>query len=77
MFDLERKNYLESNVDSKLTKLSVVSNELDINNCLFSPELLAYLLRSNKDVSTYHLHYRKSLYNHSTLHYSKGNLDKS
>ena len=60
MFDLERKNYLESNVDSKLTKLSVVSNELDVNNCLFSPELLAYLLRSNKDVSTYHLHSSKS-----------------
>lgn len=57
MFDLERKNYLESNVDSKL---SVVSNSLDVNNCLFTPELLAALLRSNKDQSTYSIHSSKS-----------------
>jgi hypothetical protein len=57
MFNLENKNYLESNVD---TKLSVVSNSLAINDCLFTPELLARLLRANKDVSTYHLHSSKS-----------------
>lgn len=57
MFDLERKNYLESNVD---TKLSVVSNSLDVNNCLFTPLLLTYLLRSYKNVSTYDIHSNKS-----------------
>lgn len=57
MFDLERKNYLESNVN---TKLSVVSNSLDVNNCLFTPLLLTYLLRSYKNVSTYDIHSNKS-----------------
>lgn len=57
MFDLKRKIYLESNVD---TKLSVVSNSLDVNNCLFTPVLLAYLFRSYKDMSTYNLHSSKS-----------------
>jgi hypothetical protein len=52
MFDLEKKSHF--------TKLSGVINQLDINNCLFTPELLARLLRANKDVSTYHLHSSKS-----------------
>jgi hypothetical protein len=49
MLDLKIKNHLESTVDSKLS----ISNSLDNDNCLFTPELLAILLRSNKNVSTY------------------------
>ena len=50
MFDLKIKNPLESesNFDSNYTKLSL-SNSLDLNNCLLTPELLAYLLGYNKD----------------------------
>lgn len=58
MFNLEKKNHLESNMDS--TKLSVISNSLDVNNCLFTPELLACLLRSYKDESTYSIHSKRS-----------------
>ena len=42
------KNHLELTSDYNYTKLSL-SNSLDINNCLFTPELLAYLLGYNKD----------------------------
>ena len=52
MLDLEIKTHLESKSDSNHTKLNVVSNELDVNNCLFTPELLTILLRSNLDKST-------------------------
>ena len=52
---LEIKNHLESKLDS-----TIASNSLDIRNCLFTPELLTYLLRSYKDVSTYHIHSSKS-----------------
>lgn len=38
------------------TKEIVKSNSLDVNNCLFTPELLAVLLRSNKNESTYFKH---------------------
>lgn len=55
MFDL-KNFYSKSNID---TELSVI-NSLDVNNCLFTPELLAYLLRSYKDMSTYHIHSSKS-----------------
>jgi hypothetical protein len=50
MLDLKIKNPLESGseFDSNFTKLSL-SNELDVNNCLFTPELLTYLLGYNKD----------------------------
>jgi len=48
MLDLNIKNPLESTVDSNYTKLNI-SNSLDVNNCLFTPELLSYLLGSNKD----------------------------
>ena|ERR1700761_2011344 len=50
MLDLNIKNSLESGskFDSNYTKLSLV-NSLDLDNCLFSPELLNYLLGQNKD----------------------------
>jgi len=56
MLDLEKKNSLEeeSNIDTKVTKSDIVSNSLDINNCLFTPELLTLLLKSN--CSTYFKH---------------------
>ena len=52
----EIKNYSKSEINSELKKSNVVSNELDINNCLFTQELLTYLLRSNKDITTYFKH---------------------
>jgi hypothetical protein len=57
MLDLKTKNPLESEAasDSNYTKLSL-SNSLDVNNCLFTPELLTYLLKSNKNESTYFKH---------------------
>ena len=55
MLDLKTKNPLGSELDSKYKKLSL-SNSLDVDNCLFTPELLAVLLRSNKDQSTYFKH---------------------
>jgi len=55
MLDLKIKNHLESDVDFNYTKLNL-SNSLDNNNCLFTPELLAVLLRSNKNKSTYFKH---------------------
>ena len=51
MLNLERKNSLES-LDSKLSPY----NSLDVDNCLFTPELLATILRSNKSKSTYSKH---------------------
>jgi hypothetical protein len=45
MLDLKIKNPLESNFDS--TKLNIL-NSLDANNCLFTPELLTYLLKLNQ-----------------------------
>jgi len=50
MFNLKIKNPLElgSKFDSNYTKLSL-SNSLDLNNCLFTPELSAYILGHNKD----------------------------
>lgn len=52
MLDLKIKNPLElesgSKFDSSYTKLSL-SNSLDVDNCLFTPELLTYLLKYNKD----------------------------
>jgi hypothetical protein len=54
MLNLEIKNHLELNIDSKYTKEAVVSNSLDVNNCLFTPELLTILLRSNR--------YNKNIY---------------
>jgi hypothetical protein len=42
MLDLKR-NYSVSNVD--FTKETVALNQLDVNNCLFTPELLATLLK--------------------------------
>jgi hypothetical protein len=55
MLDLKTKNHLELTSDSKYTKLNL-SNSLDVDNCLFTPELLAVLLRSNKNESTYFKH---------------------
>ena len=59
MLNLRKKNLLElesgSKLDSNYTKLSL-SNSLDVNNCLFTPELLAVLFRSNKNESTYFKH---------------------
>jgi hypothetical protein len=55
MKDSKIKNPLELTSNSNYTKPSLL-NSLDINNCLFTPELLAYLLRSNKDQSTYFKH---------------------
>jgi len=50
MLDLKIKNLLESGskFDSNYTKLNIV-NSLDLDNCLFSPELLSYLLGQNKN----------------------------
>ena len=43
--------------DSKIKNhLDNLSNSLDVDNCLFTSELLAYLLRSNKNKSTYFKH---------------------
>lgn len=53
MFNLEIKNHLELNLNSKYTKETALSNSLDANNCLLTPELLTLLLKSNKDKSTY------------------------
>jgi hypothetical protein len=57
MLEFRTKNHLESGskFDSNYTKLSL-SNSLDVNNCLFTPELLTYLLKSNKNESTYFKH---------------------
>lgn len=57
MLDLKSKNPLELKLasDSNYTKLSI-SNSLDVDNCLFTPELLAVLLRSSKNESTYFKH---------------------
>lgn len=54
MIDLQNKNYFKSNLD--FTKITVALNQLDVNNCLFTSELLAILLRSYKNKSTYNLH---------------------
>ena len=51
------KNLLKFNNNNyNDTKKIVESNSLDVNNCLFTPELLALLLRSYKDESTYFKH---------------------
>jgi hypothetical protein len=42
------------------TKTTRALNQLDINNCLFTSELLATLLRSYKNKSTYNSHSSKS-----------------
>ena len=51
MLKLDVKNHLKLN-DSKYTKDDVKINSLDANNCLFTPELLSLLLKSNLDKST-------------------------
>lgn len=48
MPNLEMKNHLEYSTST--------SNSLDVNNCLFTPELLACLLKGNKDIDTYFKH---------------------
>jgi hypothetical protein len=54
---LKMKNLLKFNNNNyNDTKKIVESNSLDVNNCLFTPELLALLLRSYKDESTYFKH---------------------
>jgi hypothetical protein len=58
MIDLQNKNYFKSNLD--FTKTTMALNQLDVNNCLFTSELLATLLRSYKNKSTFHLHFSKS-----------------
>lgn len=58
MLDLKNKHYFESNMD--FTKETVALNQLDVNNCLFTAELLNILLRSYKDESTYYIHSSKS-----------------
>src|ERR1700751_2506891 len=50
MLDLKTKNDSELTSDFNYTKLSLY-NSLDVNNCLFTPELLTYILKSNKDQS--------------------------
>jgi hypothetical protein len=55
MLDLKTKNPSELTSDFNYTKLSLI-NSLDVNNCLFTPELLALLLRANKNTSTYFKH---------------------
>lgn len=53
MLDLKIKTYLESHNDSAFKKPNIASNSLDLSNCLFTPELLTLLLKSNKNESTY------------------------
>jgi len=53
MLNLKTKNPVKSELTSK--KLSLI-NSLDVDNCLFTPELLNYLLGSNKNESTYFKH---------------------
>lgn len=55
MLDLKTKNHPELTPDYDYTRLSLY-NSLDINNCLFTPELLTYLLFSNKDQSIHFRH---------------------
>ena len=57
MPNLEIKNHLESKTNSEYTEKAVESNSLDVTNCLFSPELLTYLLKSNIDRSTSTVNY--------------------
>ncbi len=57
MLNLEIKNHLESKSNSEYTKEVVESNSLDVNNCLFTPELLTYLLKANVDKSTSMINY--------------------
>lgn len=54
MLDLINKKYFESNLE--FTKLNLALNQLDVNNYLFTPELLSILLRSYKNKFTYHNH---------------------
>ena len=44
MLDLKNKNDFESNLDI-ITKEVTKLNQLDVDNCLFTPELLATLLK--------------------------------
>ena len=71
MTNLEIKNHLEPKPDSNHTKLNVVSNELDVNNCLFIPELLKVLIESNVDKSTSTINY-PIWNNRRMLKYKKG-----
>jgi hypothetical protein len=48
------KNCFESNLN--FAKKTVTLNQLDVNNCLFTSELLAILLRSYKNKYTYNIH---------------------
>ena len=41
---------------STSSEIEIASNSLDVNNCLFTPELLAVLLRANKNIFTYFKH---------------------
>jgi hypothetical protein len=58
MLDLKRKYVLKlNNSNYNDTKEIVKSNSLDVNNCLFTPELLTYLLKANVDKSTSMINY--------------------
>jgi hypothetical protein len=65
MLNLEIKNRSKY---SEYTEKVVESNSLDVNNCLFTPELLTVLLKSNKDKFTY--------FNQSSRHYRKVSKNK-
>ena len=52
------KNCFESNLD--FAKKTVALNQLDVNNCLFTSELLVILLKSYKNKFTYHNHSSRS-----------------
>jgi hypothetical protein len=60
MLDLRMKNHLEYTKEA--------SNSLDAHNCLFTPELLTILLKSNKD--------RFNYFKQSTNHNRKVSKDK-
>jgi hypothetical protein len=51
MFDSEIKNHLDIS-----TKEVAILNQLDVDNCLFTSELLVTLLRSYKNESNYFKH---------------------
>jgi hypothetical protein len=52
----EIKNYSKSDINSEFKKSNVTSNSLDVNNCLFTSELLTCLIKGNKDITTFFKH---------------------
>jgi hypothetical protein len=57
MLNSKIKNLSKLNFNKSIEfQKQITSNELDVNNCLFTPDLLTRLLRANKDMFTYFKH---------------------